>query len=412
VLLVYAAGTWNAAEVYGAAQVYVNSATGVDAPNNGTAAAPFATWQYAINRFAGAEITGAVTITDNTPGGGTFRETVTIQNISLPPNTSLTLQGVKGADVVASTAVTGAANSTGSGSAGFGTLTAAASWTVHAYNGMFVEILTGTGAGQIFVIHDTASNYLIITGRWSPVPDTTSTFHIFNPGTRITGSNAGTDTTASRSYCIVITTNQQNVVLKMMLLNYAVTAIVYCSTNSFVNVNNCQIQNSNQYGCWATNLGTINVNNCYFTGTTGDCTADYGGSLQIIGCRLNSTVAGMRNLYVTILARLYIYQSYVGKGTSGTAPAIGLYMTTNAIGSIGDYTEFDGCSTDNIYLSTGARLDASARGTPANSRSLNSAGWGLLADTGASGAGVSGLTYAANTAGTYSPTTALPGGNT
>lgn len=89
------------------------------------------------------------------------------------------------------TPATGTATGTASaGSAGsnttFGTLTdGTQTWTVNDFRGKLIEILTGTGAGQIRAIASNTATAITIAGAWT-APTGTSTYAIRNNGAIVT----------------------------------------------------------------------------------------------------------------------------------------------------------------------------------------------------------------------------------
>lgn len=86
------------------------------------------------------------------------------------------------------TPTTGPATGTAtSGTVNTLTLTGAA-WTADDFVGKFCKIISGTGAGQHFIIASNTTDTLRFAARMSPAPDATSVFEITEPKTLITSN--------------------------------------------------------------------------------------------------------------------------------------------------------------------------------------------------------------------------------
>lgn len=414
--LLYGAGDWNPKRVFGAATVYVDTANGADSAGNGigTGAAAFKTVTYALQRFFGAVIDGAITVN---VAAGTYREEVDLQGLFFTATGSLTITGTRAADTLGDTVATSAANGVGAGDASFGTLTkTGATWTAHAFAGLLVEITSGTGAGQIYVVHDNTATTLTITGQWSPVPDSTSHFHIFGWGTRITGSNAGADTTPVRGYG-VNATNQQNITLQYLQLDYAATANVNVNAGSNVSCNYCLVKESGTYNCAVNTKGDVlSLFACVLSNTAtgsgfGSDVNLSAGNAYVNNCRISSSIGtAYAGIFVSTVGWLVNLQfTYVGKGQLANGPVYGIRADQCCIATINDGCAIDACTSHGVYITAGGLVVNNI--SSVNTVIKNCGGWGVLSQTAGQGSAVSALSYSGNTSGTYSPVTALAGGN-
>lgn len=177
-------GTTNQALV-----LYVNGASGHDT-NPGTSALPFATIQAAIDSLPKA-IRHPVTINVATGNyAGFVISGFTIDPADPTVYTNLKVLGT----FVTATLGTGSATGTLTGvTAGSSTTPALAvltdstqSWTVNALKGLTVEILTGTGAGSMFVIASNTATALTIVSTATAPTATSATYAIRDQGTVIT----------------------------------------------------------------------------------------------------------------------------------------------------------------------------------------------------------------------------------
>ena len=84
------------------------------------------------------------------------------------------------------TPASGPATGTATGGAAKSLTLAAAGWTADDFQGKFCRIISGTGAGQHFIIATNTTDTLTFAAPMSPAPDATSVFEITEPVTRLT----------------------------------------------------------------------------------------------------------------------------------------------------------------------------------------------------------------------------------
>lgn len=403
ILMEYDGTTWQPLAGLGTIAVYVDTASGADTQNQGTAAgaSAYATIQYAVNQLPGL-IGGNVTVNIS---NATYREMVTVQGKNLTGNYTITFLGTKASDTVGSTTATSGANPVGNGSAGFGTITkTGATWTASAFKGLYIEITSGTGSTQVFNIHDNTATVITITGRWATVPDSTSVFHVFDNGTRVTGSNAGADTTPVRADAFLITNGQKGIILQFMKLDYGTDPDVKIDKGSACDVKYCTLKGSNLYDIYYTALGAGSVIGCVFNTVAASYAAIYVDTAASVATVKDCRVTGSCNNSIVMQqggSIVNIGPCYVtGAATSG------LWATSNGTANVFDYSEFDAATADNVLIQ-GSGFVYFQNATVV----LKSAGgWGLRANSGGYGNNASVATYSGNVSGTRTPTTLHVGG--
>ncbi len=406
VLALYSGGAWQFLESFGATTVYVDTAAGSDAPDQGGAAGAgaYATLQYAIDRLPGLN-GGNVLIN---VASGIYRELVTIQGKAFSGPYTLTLLGSVSTDYTAA-APSAVANGVGNGSAGFGTIQKlGAGRTANQDQGKLLDITAGTGTGQRFVVHSNTTDTWTLTGRWSPLPDASSTFRVGAPTARITGANAGAETTPVRASVFRILGGQTGVVLDTLRLDYATSEIVrIAAAGSAATVRGCQVLGATTaHGIYVRDYGVATLDTCACGPANnvvmGIAAADFA---QITRCRL--TGAAAYNLVCGSHTVCFdLEQSYLGQ--SGLA---GLYTNSGALINVQGYVEVEGAGSNGAVADPSSLINTGGlAGAAATNRMLNNTGWGAAA--GASGLilGCSGWTYSGNTSGTFTPTTLTGGG--
>ena len=302
-----------------------------------------------------------------------------------------------------------------SGEAGYGTLTkTGAGWTVNAYRDKWVEITSGTGSGQIYPIHGNTATVLTIVGRWSAIPD--GNFRIFDVATRITGSNAGADTTPVRNFAILMNQGQRSINFKYLRLDYTVEADISVSDGAALKkLEYCELSNGAGYGLYLEQLaqagtitGCVVKNNLYsIVGVSGaqilliqnnriTCVTDYALGLYFIGGSVLTAAFNFVNL-----SGVGTYQLYLLQTSRFITDAYSEYVGSTSAPS-GDII----FSSGNSVLLVGGSYGA------ANTQVLRDAGgYGLISYSGALGQGASGLLYSGNTNGSYFPSIMTDGGN-
>lgn len=308
---------------------------------------------------------------------------------------------------------TAGANLGGNGAAGFGTLTdSGASWAGSTHQDNFVEITSGTGSGQIRVVHDNTGTVATITGRWDIVPDATSVYRFYTNDTRVTGANGGAETTPVRDYCFKVDNGQKGINLLYLKVDYAGDANFEGSILVFgggdCNVSRCRIQGSSFWGIHYSGASTGSVDTVVFIDIViGDLRADQAASCSSFK-RCRSTGSGNRSVNASTAGSVFdVYESYV------TGSGSGILADNGGIIVIDAYLDVDNWTSDNISSQQNSNIFVNTLfGAASTIVSQNSGGWGMFASEGGIGRNISTITYSLNTSGTFTPVTALAGGNT
>lgn len=178
-------------ETTGALTLYVDSANGNDA-NDGLAAGvgrALATLPVAVTKVP-RTVRHPVFIEVSS---GNYKGAVLPEWIFSPADDAVGAYVVILGTLISATITGDSAGAVFSATAGsdfstsWGTLTKAAgiNWTASALRSKAVEIVSGTGAGQVKQIHDNTTAVLTIAGGWAVTPDATSQFKIRDWGTVI-----------------------------------------------------------------------------------------------------------------------------------------------------------------------------------------------------------------------------------
>lgn len=404
--MVYDGSAWRALNAFGDTEVYVNPASGTDSPEKGTGpgANAYRTGQYAVDQLPGG-LAGNVLIRPS----GTLREHIVIRGKTLLGNYNITIQGedITVAVSGAAGAVSGS-NPAGNGDAGYGTLTdAGAAWTVNAWRNKHVEILSGTGAGQIRPIHSNTATQLVIAGRWDTVPDGTSDFRIYDAATRITGANAGAETTPVRAHAVEVNGGQRGVILRRLKLDYTTESHAYCGPLSEMNVQECRVEGGSVYGVHYTTGAAGAVNGNVFVSCVIGLAADNTANVFAFFNNRCTSCTGA-HVFATSGGSVYLRQSYLGQSA-----AYGLQVDNQGRAFLDGYTSIDGSAGDNVFVgdngSVKAVNDSAAYATIV---SKNSGAWGWFCTVGGVGPNASLITYSGNTSGTRTPATAPDAGTT
>lgn len=253
VLMLCEGTTWLPHSSIGSITMYVNGTSGTDSADKGfgTGTDAFATVQYAISQIP-VTYDGHVYIYIT---AGTYREAVTIQG-KVPSSTyNIYLIGTW-TTMRQGTLTGGAARVSATQSAE--ARTGFANMTTNKYQGKMFHIYSGAGLGQYRPVLSNTSTVRV--EAWTTTPDSTSKYRIYDWGTRITGADAGADTTPVRDYCVSAGAGQLNVVLQNLKLDYASATTsggnVYLAPSSFnTTMENCEINNGTNYGILAINAG-------------------------------------------------------------------------------------------------------------------------------------------------------------
>lgn len=409
-LMLYDGTVWQPLHAFGTTTIYVDTALGTDSitKGTGTGAAAYATLQYARNQLPNLSA-GNIVINAAT---GTYRETLTIQGIVLQGNFTITLNGVKAADTLGPTTATSGANPAGNGADGYGTITkTGATWTVNAFQNLWLEITAGTGAGQVRLVQSNTATVTTIVGRWDTPPDATSVFHVVGAGTIISGADAGAPTTPVRAYCINLNL-QTGVVLNYLALNYAANYGLIVQNYSV-----CDMAQVSATGCatasyFFTNTSNNNtITNCVSQTTFADFYATVGSTYGTLrGCRASG--ASTYNFFLADSYCVNIKECYFHATAAG---ASGILADAGSKFSLDDYTDVDGAAGTNhgVFVVAGSYCINNSAGSGVLIRIRNWGGWGLFCGGGGTGNNVlTTFTYTANVSGTATPVVTLAGGNT
>lgn len=408
ILYFYDGTSWNPLYVDGNASVFVDSASGTDDLNHGTGAGAnaFRSISFAVAVFK-TLVAGNVTITIS---GATYDEQVTIQGIFLLGPYSFMLKGTRASDTLGNTTNGTWTNPAGNGSAGFTTVSVAGTpWVAHAFQNKWLEITSGTGNGQApMLVHDNTNNTITFVGNFADIGltlgDSSSNFHVYGNATTIDAQN-------TRNSAVLIQ-GVPGVVLTQLNCQNAVLFCVEASGGS-LQIDHCLVQNSLinlLYAAQAQSVGTA-VTNCAFLGST--AAEVYTASGAIVGvisqCRMVGSNAGVAGLSVNTLSIVNsLGNSWISETGSNSQ---GLTMGQQCILQVVNYLEIASCNSNGVHIQQTALLNAATASSPATTRLLNNGGYGVLSETAGQGAGVSAFTYTGNTLGTFSPNTALVGGN-
>ncbi|MGH8246713.1 MAG: hypothetical protein ACREUU_09805, partial [Gammaproteobacteria bacterium] len=315
---------------------------------------------------------------------------------------------------------------TGSGIASWGTLTdAGANWTVNAWRNKWIEITSGTGVGQVRLIHSNTATVVTTTGRWDTVPDSTSDFKIFDVTARVTGSDSGADTTPVRANGFLVQSGQKGVFIKRLLVNYTVDANIKADTNGGVTVDSCHSRNS-VWMLWATagaQFSALRVASTNVQVASGGfhCLIEGGAfAPEIMGSRFTGDDAAVCVLVRSGSACTGLYWCY---GSSASTAILkvsenGSVIITGSMDMNGKNNADDTkVTTDVLFCNTGGAVDVSdVSGTTNGSKVYNSGGWGVRGTQGGVCALASLFTFGtageANVSGDRSPAAALGGGTT
>lgn len=407
----YDGAAWQPLVAYGTTTVYVDGASGTDAQDKGTGtgAAAYRTIQYAWNQLA-FDLAGNATINI---AAGTYREAVTFQGRTPRGNYTITVVGAETTDLAA-TAFNSAANGGGNGAAGFGTVTkTAAGWTVNAYQNKYVAIEgTGTGNGQVYLVHSNTADTITVVGRWATVPGTANnTLRVWSHGTRLTGADAGAETTPVRQYAVRLRGGQRGVTLSKLKIDYAGLganreAPLLVLEQSSCDVTHCRFQGGNLWNVQVSDASRCGIEySSSLNATVAGIYCEYGSTVPWLRFfRSSADATGVLTAHSATVFELR--SSYIGSSTgAGIAAQYGSGVSPDA------YLEVDAAGSDGIQVTDNSYVQGAASfGAVTTIRVQNSTGWGLFASTGGIGANVQTFTYTANASGTYTPVTSTAGG--
>lgn len=309
---------------------------------------------------------------------------------------------------------TSGANLAGNGSAGYGTLThTGAGWTVDTHQDNFVEIISGTGSGQIRNIMSNTSTVALITGRWDIVPDNTSVYRFYTLDTRITGADSGAETTPVRDYCLKTDSGQKGIVYNHLWVDYAGSGgdhgVVMISGGSQATFQNSLMEGAGFWGVRAVGASAGAIDTVVFKDTfIGDVRVETGASISRVK-RVRSTGSTNRCINPSTTGSIFdIYETYL----DATSAANGILCDNGGIAVTDGYLEVNNAISHNISVTQNSNCFFNAqRGAFATTVVKDAGGWGVFCEEGGIGVSTSNITFLGNVSGTFTPVTALAGGN-
>jgi len=149
--------------------IYVDAVAGSNTTGDGSAGAPFATVQHAVNSLPRV-ITRATTIAVS---AGTYDETISLTDIEVLSSLTFKAMDTSNNDLF------------GEGTATGGTATTLAdtskSWAANIFTNGKIFIWNGTGRGQIRDISNNTATEITVSTSWTTIPDATSKYVIVSP---------------------------------------------------------------------------------------------------------------------------------------------------------------------------------------------------------------------------------------
>lgn len=353
-LFIYEAA-WKAIISFGAVTIYVDNTNGTDGIGYGygSGAAAVKTVQYAVNliqSISGGNVTVNIT-------AETYNETVTIRGKSFSGNYAITLQGTDG-----STVTSGTATSAGSDADTYYLDDSGKAWTINAYAGYLVAITGGTGSGQKRLIESNTATKLRIIGKWDTVPDVTSTYKVYLPGTLINKLN-----------CAV---GQTGIVLDTIDINGSGSYVLITGAMSQININYCRMTNLGSAGIDIS--GKLSTSAFYVSGD---------------GWFFNSETPGVK---------IVVSRSWFKNG-SGTGSDSNITVKNGAMFYPVEGTVISDSKNHGIWGSANAVVTAGWESVVGGRcRIMNNAGWGIYMETGSQARACGNPYYTGNVSGNYS----------
>lgn len=388
--------------------VYVDNTDGEDSINQGTAvdSDAFKTPEYAKNVIPGL-VGGNVLILLN---GETYILTSKIEVFgkNFTGAYTITFLGTDGTTSESGTATSGAQGG-GNGSAGYGILTnTGAAMTPSSEQGKIFEITAGTGAGQIFIVHDNTATIFTVTGRWDTIPDATSVYKTYGWATVIDGNSNAIDIGFN------IKGGQQGIILQKLHIQDFGTADkeggVLVQDVGKAKALQCKITGCDFWGFSTIDGGIGDIDTCLCEDNDiASIFADKASSItQVKRTRIIRNTSGLWGMGCSSVSTIWnIYETYIDGLSNGILSQI------QGVAIMDAYLEINNSSSNGLSAVSSGYIHANALfGARSTILIQNGGAWGALATTGANMIAVSGVTYNANTSGTRSPTTALPGGTT
>jgi len=246
--------------------------TGSDANACTSVGAPCLTIQGALNKIPKRFLnTATVTV-----GLGNFAGAI-IENFSFNPTQTayLLIIGTRANVVPTTGSATGTATSGAAGSGTtYGTLTdTGATWTINDFRGQFINVLTGTGSGQVKMICSNTATVITICGTWT-APAAASTYAVQTTGTLITSAPTQAATyitsTTSTGSAFVIThsgpnmTNRVSGSIILQDIGISINATIAVNSFSQMMVSTSRVRIINTAArCWQSNNANVVASDSY-----------------------------------------------------------------------------------------------------------------------------------------------------
>jgi hypothetical protein len=407
-------GGWRAIISFGAVALYVDGTLGTDAVGQGYSAGAGATRtvQYAVDLISPISGGNVVVIV----AAGTYREQVTVEGKLFSGPYSITILGAL--TLVDSGTVTTASHLAGNGPASWGLLTdASKAWVTSVDTaglpaggnvGMLL-VTTGVSGGVVERIIDAvpSSTQLRVQGCWTKtvagidsadIPAVGAAYSIYNFATRITGANAGADTTKVRDLSILV--KSKNVVLKHLTADYNASQVVQFYTGASGSILSCHLHHATANPVYVSPGGRIDlIESLLVSDNTGGGAAvrNEGYIDKLVHCRLtpktNACLEVTNTGYVLCIA--YSRFGNSAQGLRAWFAATAYFRTCNYVHNNSGLGGLYSTRNSYIYTSTSGVI-----GTLAQTLIENNSQWGAFAEHISEGLFDS-FTYLTNTLGTY-----------
>jgi|GEM_PF-4245822 len=391
----YDGSDWQPIRSYGSMTMYVDAARGTDSLTKGTAtfSGAFATLPFAVNTIPGS-YSGHVSVI---LGTGTYPSETVIQGKVPTGSFSITISGTK--TTLRTGSVVAAANGSGNGSDGFGTLRVSGTpFTAGQYTGLFLSITAGTGAGSTVPIYFNNASTFTIVGVWpGDVPDATSSYEVFTTtDTLIDGGGTGVG--------ITVQGGQRNIQISQMGFRNLGYGLIFQqgseASPSTLNISSCSL-----YGIDHRQASqSLFAQNLVFYWNTADWNMSDGSSFET-GYYLMFSSAPTAGGSGILMSNSYGNLSQFA--IFGKTGGYGVNAANNSKLNLTGYGDIHGSGVDNISASSGAVI-----ANPCfcgQVRLRNAVEYGARAANSGYLQNASVFTYAANGSGTFTPVSVLAG---
>jgi len=349
---------WKAIISFGAVNLYVDATNGTDAVGKGysSGAGATKTVQYAIDLIPptnGGNVVIYIT-------AGTYNENLVIRGKVFSGDYSITLQGTDGTSVTNGTA-TGAGSDTDT----YYLDDSGKAWTTDAYASYLIAITGGTGAGQKRLIESNTATRLRIIGKWDTVPDGTSTYKVYLPGTVINKFNCAA--------------GQTGVILNTLEMSANSYSEIYVGKNAALITYNCRIANG------------------------GDAAIGWMAGLLIMCASFIQSITGSGCVYFSESPGSELILRYSWVKYSGTGSSSMLELKNGATMILFEGTVISNSVSNAINVSQNSNVAVGWEGgIGGRARIYNNSGWGVRCDAGGQAKYCGNPYYANNGSGNYS----------